>query len=175
MVSQPAHERGNITAFPARARVRETAKAAAAYLAYEAMPAQERSIRKLAESNHKYSKSVSLLLRWSTQHNWVERVAAYDERIAEVKRKKREVEIEQMDERQSTYGRASLASAVTWLTNHFANEATIPDAIRLMKVAYELERLARGAATSKVEADVKMGVLPKEYINISADEEGSEE
>lgn len=62
----------------------ETKLAYAYYKLYRDMPAEERSLRVLCEREVNGKKrSISLLGRWSSEHNWQERIAVYD---AEVER-----------------------------------------------------------------------------------------
>ncbi len=58
---------------------KETKLAYAYYKLYRDMPAEERSLRVLCEREVNGKKrSISLLGRWSSEHNWQERIAAYD-------------------------------------------------------------------------------------------------
>ena len=62
----------------------ETTLAYAYYKLYRDMPSEERSLRALCEREVNGKKrSISLLGRWSSEHNWQERIAVYD---AEVER-----------------------------------------------------------------------------------------
>jgi hypothetical protein len=160
-----------LSPFPPHKSMRETPKAAAAFREY-CLLGTDRSLRKLADIR---GTKLSQLGVWSRAHNWQERVKEYDAQIAEEKRKRRLAEVEKMDEEHALIGRTQLLRAVTIVQRHIeAQDTTLSSAVSLMKAAYELERLARGAATSRLEGDVSVMVLPKEYINIREDEEGSE-
>ncbi len=60
----------------------ETALAYAYYKLYRDTPAAERSLRSLCEREVNGKKrSISLLGRWSSDHSWQERIAAYDAEV----------------------------------------------------------------------------------------------
>jgi hypothetical protein len=61
--------------------LRETPKAAQAF--HEYLLLQDRSLEKLAHSNQKYAKSLPVFKRWSVQHHWQERIAAYEAQQAQ--------------------------------------------------------------------------------------------
>lgn len=153
----------------------ETAKAAAAFRDYCLM-GSDRSLAKLAEMYHKNKSYVHQLARWSSQHHWQDRVKRYDEEEAEKRRQKRRAELEAMDERHANMGRLNAMIAARRLNDLLeSGEINASAAVSLLKVATELERLARGAATSRMEGDVTIIVQPKEYVGITDDECGSEE
>ena len=151
----------------------ESAKARAAYADYEAM-GSDRSLAKLAAKYGKSPAYVRQLERWSQRYQWQARLKDYERGLLDARRAKREIELEEMDERHALYARAALYKAAQFVEAHFEKEATVAHAISLFRVAAELERLARGAATTRIEGEVGVTVLPKEYINLSDDEEGSE-
>jgi hypothetical protein len=185
-----------------RKSLHETTQAKAVYANYEAL-GDDRSLPKLiewyqkrAKSNQErglsdtYIPSLSTLKRWSNAHNWQQRLKDYERTQLEERRKRRQEELDQMDKRHADYGRASLYRAIEYINDHLDDEeivfinkkgkqekrprTTIAQAVSLMRTSYELERLARGAATERIEGDMSITVLPKEYINLSEDEEGSE-
>jgi hypothetical protein len=153
---------------------RETAKARAAYHEYEAM-GTERSLAKVAAKLGKPAGYTRQLETWSSQFHWQDRVKKYEDRLGEEKRKKRQAELEKMDEEHSLIGRTQLLRSVRLIEQLLdAPGTTLSSAVSLMKAGYELERLARGAATNRIEGDISVVVQPKEYINIDPDECGSE-
>ncbi len=129
----------------------ETPRAAAAYHEYcELGPG--RSLRKLAESNQKYSKSIALLMRWSTRYHWVERARQYDAEVAAERLRKREEAIDAMNERQWTLARQGLELAHARILELMAaGKFGALAAVQYAKNSAELERLARGAATERAE------------------------
>lgn len=153
---------------------RETPKAAAAFHEY-ALMGPDRSLAKLAESWGKNKSYVGQLQRWSSQFHWQDRVRQYDAQEAEKRRKKRQQELEKMDEEHALIGRTHLLRAVTAMEPQLKEGiAPFPSLVSLFKYSAELERLARGAATSRLEGDITVLVQPKEYIGIDEDAEGSE-
>jgi hypothetical protein len=151
----------------------ESPKAARAYTDYEAMT--DRSLAKLAQQYNRPPSYVRQLARWSEAYNWQQRLKDYERTQLEERRKRRQEELDQMDKRHADYGRAGLYAAVQFINDHLDDPGTtMAQAVSLMRTSYELERLARGAATERIEGDMSITVLPKEYINLSEDEEGSE-
>jgi hypothetical protein len=151
----------------------ESPKAARAYADYEAMP--DRSLAKLAAKYNKPPSYVRQLARWSEAYNWQLRLKAYEEKQLEERRKKRQAEIDKMDEEHALIGRGNLLRAVEIVRRHIdTQDTTLASAVSLLRASYELERLARGAATERFEGDVGLTILPKMYINLDPNEEGSE-
>lgn len=156
-------------------RHRETPRAAAAFQSYLLL-GPDRSLAKLAESLGKKSGYTRQLETWSSSFHWQDRARQYDMQEAEKRRKKRQQELETMDSEHALIGRTHLLRAITAMEPILKNnEAPFPSLVTLFKFSAELERLARGAATSRLEGDVSVVVQPKEYVNIQDDECGSEE
>lgn len=137
--------------------MRETPQAAAAYEEYCTL-GLDRSLRKLAESQQKYSKSIALLMRWSVDHNWQERVKQYDKERIDERRRKHDAALEKMNEEHALLGRTQALRAVKQIeelikAQKFGSQATV----QLFKVSTDLERLARGAATERQELTGKDG------------------
>lgn len=131
--------------------MRETPLAAAAFQEYCAL-GPGRSLRKLAESKQKYNKSVSLLMRWSADHQWQERVKHYDAERIEEQRQKREAEIEAMNERHALIGISQQAKAIKQIEDLIAAKSFgSMAAVQLLKLATDLERVARGVETDRTE------------------------
>jgi hypothetical protein len=161
------------TTAPSKAH-RETPKARAAYHEYEAM-GTDRSLAKVAAKLGKPAGYTRQLETWSSQFHWQDRVKKYEDRLGEEKRKRRQAELEKMDEEHALIGRTQALRAVAQIERLItAQDFPASSAVALLKFGAELERLARGAATSRVEGDVSVVVQPKEYLNIDPDEEGSE-
>jgi hypothetical protein len=152
----------------------ESPKAANAYGLYESM-GPERSLAKLAKALGKPSGYARYLEEWSSRYNWQQRIADYERQQLEERRKKRQAEIDKMDEEHAIIGRGNLLRAVELVRRHIdTQDTTLASAVSLLKASYELERLARGAATERFEGDVGLTILPKMYINLDPNEEGSE-
>ncbi len=135
--------------------MRETPQAAQAFEDYYDL-GDDRSIRKLAESNQKYIKSVSKLLKWSTEHGWQERVKVRDRERAEAKRKKHDAEIEEMNKRHTQIGTSLQLKGIKRADSLLQKEeVTASEALRMIKLGADLERVARGEPTeiSQVNGD----------------------
>lgn len=154
---------------------KETPRAAAAFQEYCLM-GPERSYPKVVEKLGRKTGYTRVIEHWASLYHWQDRVRQYDAQEAEKRRVKRQQELEKMDEEHSLIGRTHLLRAVSAMEPILkAGEAPFPSLVSLFKYSAELERLARGAATSRLEGDVSIVVQPKEYINLSPDECGSEE
>ncbi len=133
--------------------MRETPKAAAAFLKFcELGIKDKRSLSRMTEVYPQYAKSLPLLKRWSAAHNWQERVKAYDREVSEEKRRKRDAEIEQMNERHALIGTTQQERALAQIerlieARRFGSQASV----QLLKLATDVERLARGAPTEHIE------------------------
>jgi hypothetical protein len=158
--------------------MRETPQAAQAFEDYYDL-GDDRSLRALAKKRledmrvrQKSAKSTpkeATLLRqfqdWSTEHKWQERVIERDRQRAEAKRKKREAEIDKMDERQAAIGTTQQATAIKLIQELIkGKEFNAHNAIQLLKLAINVERVARGAPTDhKKEEHVGDGGGPIEF------------
>lgn len=134
--------------------MKETPQAAQAFEDYYNL-GDDRSIRKLAESNQKYIKSVSKLLKWSTEHGWQERVKARDRERAEDKRKKHDAEIQAMNERHAKIGTNLQLKGLGQLEELLkSGGVNASEAIRMIKQGMDAERVARGEPTERTEQTV---------------------
>jgi hypothetical protein len=128
----------------------ESAKARAAYAAYEAM-GPDRSLAKLAQTYGKSTSYKRQLERWSSQFHWPARVAEYEQLQLAQRRRKREHELEVMNDEHAIYGRTQALRAIQQIERlireqKFGSQA----AVQLLKVATDLERMSRGASTARV-------------------------
>lgn len=130
---------------------KETPKPFEAFCIYRDM-GTGRSLSKVAE---KCKKSGSLIGRWSTTYNWVERAAAWDdeqERIErEVAEKERIKSIKAMRKRHASIATAMLIKASQALQELPADEVKASDISRMVDVASKLERISRGDVGDVVE------------------------
>ncbi len=129
----------------------ETTKPYEAFCVYRDMGI-ERSIRKVAE---RLSKSETLMARWSTKNNWVERVTAWDdeqERIEREAAQKQQLEdIKKMRKRHAAIATQMLIKASTALQSLPPDEVKAADISRMVDVASKLERISRGDVGDVVE------------------------
>lgn len=141
--------------------MRETPKAAAAYEEYAAM-GPSRSLRKLAEKLHQSSPESSPVIEtikvWSKAHHWQDRVKLFDAERIEERRLEQEEAIRKMNERHAMIGTSQQARAIKQIealieAKSFGSMA----AVQLLKLATDLERVARGASTEQVAITGKDG------------------
>lgn len=134
--------------------MKETTRAAQAFEDYYDL-GDDRSLRKLAGSNQKYSKHIANLMKWSTEHGWQERVKARDRERAEAKRKKHDAEIEEMDRRHAQIGTSLQLKGLKQVDELLKlGKVDTSEAIRMIKLGTDLERVARGAPTERSEQTV---------------------
>lgn len=132
---------------PWERQTEETPKPFEAFCLYRDM-GPERSLRKVAE---KLEKSDTLIGRWSSQYNWVERVAAWDneqDRIARIEQLK---EIKKMRNRHAGIAKAMIVKAGQALKRIPDEEIKASDISRMIEVASKLERISRGDVGDVVE------------------------
>lgn len=112
----------------------------------------ERSIRAVAA---KLSKSETLIARWSTKNNWVERVAAWDDEQERIERdiaqKEQAREIRKMRKKHADLASAMLIKATKALARIPDDEIKAGDLTRMVDVAAKLERISRGDVGEVVE------------------------
>jgi len=141
--------------------MKETAKAKAAYAAYAAM-GSGRSLRKLAEQRDKSGTKAGQLFKqfgkWSSAHRWQERVATYDAEQETERQRKRAESIDKMDEEQAALSRMLLIRAVDILKRRLEADTIGGYAlVQLFEKAANLERVARGAITERIEETSMLG------------------
>jgi hypothetical protein len=152
----------------------ETPKAARAFADYVLL-GPDRSLAKLVDHYGHPPSYVRQLQRWSALFHWQDRLRQIEEQEAEQRRKKRLLEQEKMDERHATMGQLNAMIATNRIDQLIKEgELNGSAAVSLLRIATDLERLARGAATSRIEGDVTLMVQPKEYVNLPGDDEGGE-
>lgn len=151
--------------------MRETARAAKAFADYCAM-GEARSLTKLeAQTNQSGTKArLATLKEWSTRQNWQERVKQYDSERMEERRRKREGELDKMNERHALIGTSQQARALKQIEALIdAQSFTAAASVQLLKLATDLERVARGASTEQIAHTGKDGgpLTIKQHINLS--------
>jgi hypothetical protein len=101
---------------------------------------------------------LSQLKKWSSSHEWQDRIVAKERAYAEQERKKKQKDIDKMNERHAQIGVTQQARALEQIkalmeAKSFGSMATV----QLLKLSTDLERLARGAATDRQELTGKDG------------------
>lgn len=135
----------------------ESPKAAAAFARYCVQP--DRSLRKLADET---GTKLAQLGKWSRLFDWQERVKQYDteliERQAAAKRKARDKAIEDMNQRHILFAvnlQHDLVKRISSLMD--AGEFDARAAVSALKLATDLERLARGEPTQSTKLEHNLG------------------
>lgn len=130
---------------------KETPKPFEAFCIYRDM-GTERSIRKVAE---KLGKSNTIISRWSTNNNWVERVAAWDDEQERIEREEAQKEhlhtIREMRKRQAGSGFAMQFKALEALKKIPLEDLSGNDIVRLLVEGAKMERIGRGDVGDVVE------------------------
>jgi hypothetical protein len=98
--------------------------------------------RSLAQVAQELSKSVQLIKRWSSKHNWVERAAAYDAHMAEVEQSRLEEEVRRQAEEKAAEWNARLDALREreWATS----EAIIRRVETMLKFPIEQQEIVNG-------------------------------
>lgn len=129
----------------------EGVRAYEAFCVYRDMGTQ-RSLSKVAE---KLQKSETLMGRWSGNHNWVKRAAAWDdeqERIErEIAQKEQAKAIRDMRKRHADIATAMIVKAARALARIPEDEIKPGDVSRMVDVASKLERISRGDVGEVIE------------------------
>ncbi len=120
-------------------RVRESAKAYAAFSSYRDM-GSDRSLQKVAQS---LSKSLTLVKRWSSEHEWVERARAYDNDLARAAKAQAEKELKDMTARHIKIAMQLQTKAVTALSQLPVAEMSPKEILSFLAEATKMERVNR--------------------------------
>lgn len=127
----------------------ETPRAAAAFAEYCGLGV-DRSLAKLAQKVGKSKGYVGQLERWSSHYHWQERVKEYDraviDKAADARRKEFDADIEAMNKRHIDIA-LNLQLALVEKLDAIKDDFTASSWIAAMRLATELERLARGEPT----------------------------
>jgi len=114
----------------------ESARAFEAFLVYLQM-GPERSIRAVAQ---KCTKSVSLIRRWSSDNNWVERCRAWDNYLQQEAKKAAVAEVRRMNQRHVKMASAIQATAMQALQEMGTSMVNPKNFASVVKLATDLER-----------------------------------
>lgn len=125
----------------------ESPQAFEAFAAYRDMGA--------ARSNAKVSrllcKSKALMDRWSSEHDWVKRAAAWDAEKDRVARQTQLSDIKAMRDRHAAIAKKMLDTADSALSNINPQEVSTNEIARLVEIASKLERISRGDVGEVIE------------------------
>ena len=125
----------------------ESPQAFEAFAQYRDMGAS----RSLAKVSRVVCKSKALMERWSTEHDWVKRVAAWDAEKDRVARETQINDIIEMRQRHAAIAKKMMDTADNALDNIKPNEVTTNEIARLVEIASKLERISRGDVGEVIE------------------------
>lgn len=132
---------------PWERQLNESPQAFEAFAAYRDMGAA----RSTAKVSRKLCKSVSLMNRWSAEHDWVKRVAAWDAERDRVARETQIKDIVEMRQRHAATAKQMMDLADTALKNINPMDVTVNEISRLVESASKLERISRGDVGEVIE------------------------
>ena len=126
----------------------ETERAFEAFALYRDLGSGNRSCAKVAAE---LRKSVGLIERWSRNHQWQKRIAAWDAEQDRIARQAQIDEIKKMRKRHADLATAMLVKAAKALKRIPEDEVKASDVSRLVETASKLERISRGDAGEIIE------------------------
>jgi hypothetical protein len=124
----------------------ETSKQFEAFVVYRDM--ENRGIRKVAE---RLQKSETLIGRWSSKNNWVDRVAAWDAEKDRIARQEQIKDIKKMRDRHAKGAMAMFGKALEGLKTINPEELSAQDIVRMFAESTKVERLSRGDTSEVIE------------------------
>lgn len=145
--------------------MRETAKAISAFEQYWLL-GKNRSLVKLQKHLQDLwgkegvkSPTLTTLETWSSQHKWQDRLAKrerkYEAEAATRKRKKMEEDVDKMNDRHASIGVNAQLQALEVIKQIIdLGELNANQAITLLKMGTDLERVSRGAATQVTKTEI---------------------
>lgn len=132
---------------PWERQLNESPQAFEAFACYRDMGAS----RSTSKVSRQLCKSRTLITRWSSEHDWVKRVAAWD---AEKDRAARETQINdiiEMRKRHAATAKKMMDLADTALNNINPEDVSVNELSRLVESASKLERISRGDVGEVIE------------------------
>jgi len=137
----------------------ESARAFEAFLVYLQM-GPERSIRAVAQ---KCTKSVSLIRRWSSDNNWVERCRAWDNYLQREAKKAAVAEIRKMNQRHISMAQQIQDAVLQALIDLGSDIVTPQNFAAVVKLSTDLER-------QSMEAEAKETISSEELREQAEDD-----
>jgi hypothetical protein len=119
----------------------ETTKAYAAFCAYRDYGI-DRSIQKVVNKYIENSWSMSLLLRWSAKHNWIQRCVAFDSYMDKERQKEYLAQTLEISRRQAQGARRIQEIALERLSQLDPSTLSNQELLRYLEVGMKLEREA---------------------------------
>lgn len=143
----------------------ETDKAFEAFVIYRDL-GTDRSLVKVRE---KLGKSATLIERWSSRNNWVERVQSYDVEMDRKSLLQEEKKRKDMAKRHANYATVFQQKVLERLQNLNPAELSTSDMIRWFEISVKIERLSRGESTDITSLEHGGEVSQKHEHSIEAD------
>lgn len=125
----------------------ESTRAYEAFALYRDMGV-DRSLRKVAQQ---LNKSLTIVAKWSTESEWIKRVAAWDAEQDRIARKEQAEAIKKMRKRHAEVASSMIIKAARALNRLKEEEIKPADISRFIEVASKLERLSRGDTSEVIE------------------------
>lgn len=123
----------------------ESSRALRAFAMYRDMGAERRSLRRLAEA---MGVSLRLVSRWSRQHHWVERCAAWDDEVDRMAREEQARAIAEMCRQHAEEAvrlrLAAFKSLMEQLEGFALEDLNPADLLKIWNETVKVERLIRG-------------------------------
>ena len=132
---------------PWERQMNESSQAFEAFAAYRDMGAA----RSLAKVSRVVCKSKALMERWSKDHDWVKRAAAWDAEKDRVARQSQLNDIKEMRKRHAAIAKKMMDTADNALNNIRPDEVSTNEIARLVEIASKLERISRGDVGDVIE------------------------
>ena len=118
----------------------DTSKSFEAFTIYRDM-GKERTLERVSKE---LNKSMTLIGRWSSRHNWKERAKEYDKYLDSIKQKEKEEEIIRTLRNHTSISRAIQAKIVEKLDEMEASEINPSSLANMFSIAVEVERKSLG-------------------------------
>lgn len=125
----------------------ESTRAYEAFALYRDMGV-DRSLRKVAQQ---LNKSLTIVAKWSTESEWIKRVAAWDAEQDRIARQAQVEEIKKMRKRHAEVANSMIIKAARALNRMKEEDIKPADISRFIEVASKLERLSRGDTSEVIE------------------------
>ena len=155
---------------PWERQLNESPQAFEAFACYRDMGAA----RSTAKVSRKLCKSVSLMNRWSSEYDWVKRVAAWDAEKDRVARESQLTDIKEMRKRHAAIAKKMMDTADNALNNIKPDEVSTNEIARLVEIASKLERISRGDVGDVIEERDGGEAIPSVQIYIPDNNRGKD-
>lgn len=147
----------------------ESSKAFASFCQYRNAHPLQRSVARVGQQ---LGKSVTLLERWSTRFQWVQRAAAFDREEDRLSQARRVRDIEEMNQRHAEIAATALGKVAERLGSLDANSLRPNELARLLEIASRAERMARGVLPDEAVVHQRVSTLNADQIRRHLAEEG---